>query len=160
MPEVAEQLFWGKSLTEIEVGAKNMYYKRIEGMILDKSEETLISVPTDYKEDTLFISYGTKRISETGGFSGCKNIKTIYIPQTVTQFSSFKDGANKERTLYVVPGSAGEEYAKTQEAKYRYYGVYMNKTELSLEPGESETLRTVNETENDLRWSSSAPDII
>lgn len=160
MPEVSEQIFWGKSLKEIETGVGNLYYKSIEGMVFDRSGEILISVPTDYKRDTLFIPYGTKRISKSGGFLGCKNIKTIYIPQTVAQFSSLKDSANKDRMLYVVQGSAGEAYAKEQEAKYQYYGVYLNKTELRLKPGESEMLQTVNETENSLSWRSSAPEII
>lgn len=153
MPELPERLFCGTSLKEIEVGSKNAYYQSIDGALFDKSGKFLMILPTSYEKDIFTIPYGTTGIKGFG-MDGCKGLKKIYIPQTMTGLVS-RGFSGVLATLYVVQGSDGERFAKEKGFEYQYFGVYLDKTALNLQPGASAALQASNETENTLIWTSS-----
>lgn len=155
MPELPENLFWGNSLKEIEVGPDNEHYSSVNGVLFDSDKKTLLTAPIAYEEDTFVIPYGVEKIAKYS-FDACQNIKKIYIPQTV---ETFERRFTISPTLYVVQGSAGETFAKEGGFSFQYFGVYFNKSSLSLSVGGSASLQVTNETERSLTWSSSNSEV-
>lgn len=151
MPELPENLFWGNSLKEIEVGPDNEHYSSVNGVLFDSGKKTLLTAPIAFEGDTFVVPYGVETIAEYG-FDACKNIKKIYIPQTV---ETFEKRFTISPTLYVVQGSAGEAFAKEGGFSFQYFGVYFNRSSLSLPVGGSASLQVTNETERSLTWNSS-----
>lgn len=151
MPELPENLFWGNSLKEIEVGSDNEHYASANGVLFDSEMKTLLTAPIAFEGDTFVVPYGVETIAEYG-FDACKNIKKIYIPQTV---ETFEKRFTISPTLYVVQGSAGEAFAKEGGFSFQYFGVYFNRSSLSLPVGGSASLQVTNETERSLTWNSS-----
>ncbi len=151
MPKLPKYLFWGNSLKEIEVGPDNEHYASVNGVLFDSEKKTLITAPIAYEKDTFVVPYGVETIARYG-FDACTNIKKIYIPQTV---ETFEKRFTISPTLYVVQGSAGEAFAKENGFSFQYFGVYFNKSALSVPVGGSALLQVTNETEHSLTWSSS-----
>lgn len=151
MPELPENLFWGNSLKEIEAGPDNEYYSSVNGVLFDSGKKKLLTAPIAFEGDTFVIPYGVETIAKYG-FDACKNIKKIYIPQTV---ETFEKRFTISPTLYVVQGSAGETFAKENGFSFQYFGVYFNRSSLSVPVGGSASLQVTNETERSLTWNSS-----
>lgn len=151
MPELPENLFWGNSLKEIEVGSDNEHYASANGVLFDSEMKTLLTAPIAFEGDTFVVPYGVETIAEYG-FDACKNIKKIYIPQTV---ETFEKRFTISPTLYVVQGSAGETFAKENGFSFQYFGVYFNRSSLNIPVGESASLQVTNETERSLTYNSS-----
>lgn len=151
MPELPENLFWGNSLKEIEVGSDNEHYASANGVLFDSEMKTLLTAPIAFEGDTFVVPYGVETIAEYG-FDACKNIKKIYIPQTV---ETFEKRFTISPTLYVVQGSAGETFAKENGFSFQYFGVYFNRSSLNIPVGESASLQVTNETECSLTYNSS-----
>lgn len=151
MPELSENLFWGNSLKEIEVGSDNEHYASANGVLFDSEMKTLLTAPIAFEGDTFVVPYGVETIAEYG-FDACKNIKKIYIPQTV---ETFEKRFTISPTLYVVQGSAGETFAKENGFSFQYFGVYFNRSSLNIPVGESASLQVTNETERSLTYNSS-----
>lgn len=151
MPELPKNLFWGNALKEIEAGPYNAHYSSVNGVLFDSGKKTILNAPIAFEGDTFVVPYGVEMIAKYA-FDACKNIKKIYIPQTV---ETFERRFTISPTLYVVQGSPGEVFAKEGGFSFQYFGVYFNRSSLSVPVGGSASLQVTNETERSLTYNSS-----
>ncbi len=126
------------SLTDVNISEKNREYKSVDGIVYSKDGTKLLIYPAGRKgnfeipngvveiEDMAF--YSNKFIAllvisnevETIGteaFTGCDSLKTVIIPESVTNIDySFSGGYNF--TVYGVIGSYANQYADDERLKF------------------------------------------
>lgn len=109
-------------LTSISVSDGNQYFSSENGVMFNKDKTQLVRYPTG-KKDTLYtIPDGVTEILDFA-FSGCSNLTGIVIPQSVTAIATESRGAafagSGLKTVYGVPGSYAETYAKQLGYKFK-----------------------------------------
>ena len=78
-----------EKLESISIDPSNQYYTTMDGVLYDKSMETLKQYPGGYPSDSFTIPSAVKTI-ELNAFSSILKLKTVVIPDSVTTIS---DGA-------------------------------------------------------------------
>lgn len=74
------------SLSGIHTAAGNTRYTSINGVLYTKDLSTLVRCPSTLEQEVFQISTGTERLAD-GAFAGCKNLRTITIPASVTEIA-------------------------------------------------------------------------
>lgn len=102
-------------LTSISVSDGNQYFSSENGVMFNKDKTQLVRYPTG-KKDTLYtIPDGVTEVLDFA-FSGSSNLTGVVIPQSVTAIATESRGGafagSGLKTVYGVPGSYAETYAK------------------------------------------------
>ena len=91
--EIGKWFFEGsKALTNVTISSKNANYASVDGVVYDKKKTTLYLCPEGKSSNCYNIPKGVKTIGNSA-FLGCKKIKGVKIPDTVTiiEGSAFSD---------------------------------------------------------------------
>lgn len=113
---VTEAFLDGILFEKYEVDEKNENHTAVDGLLMSKDGQTLVSVPT-LKEGDLVIPDGTLYISYTA-LEGCDKITDIYLPDSILNIGNA--GAKNYDTgeyYYVIHCSEGTEAQKLLDAK-------------------------------------------
>ncbi|MEG1497160.1 MAG: leucine-rich repeat protein, partial [Clostridiales bacterium] len=100
---------------------------------------------------------------DSDAFRDCTGLTTVTILSSVTTIGSHAFSGCKALTIHGYPGSTAETYANNEKIPFKEIidvsGVALNKSELSLEEGKSETLSATvapnDATNKTVAWSSS-----
>ena len=113
---ITEPFLDGILFEKYEVDEKNENHTAVDGLLMSKDGQTLVSVPT-LKEGDLVIPDGTLYISYTA-LEGCDKITDIYLPDSILNIGNA--GAKNYDTgeyYYVIHCSEGTEAQKLLDAK-------------------------------------------
>ncbi|MGN0660467.1 MAG: leucine-rich repeat protein [Oscillospiraceae bacterium] len=93
--KIGHLAFCSQSLAEIEVADGNSTFTSIDGVLFDKSVQTLLLYPP-CKQDLNYSVPDTVTQFAENAFSGCENLESVKIPETITAISSsaFSDCKN------------------------------------------------------------------
>lgn len=117
-----------KDLASIQVDGNNRRYASIDGILYSKSKEILYHYPRGLKEKSIEIPSHVMRIGsyafqnndkvkhitflgnlkaiETGAFSNCSILRTIYIPSTLTSMGSYVFSKSNPELVVHIPDVA------------------------------------------------------
>ena len=87
-------------LSKIEVSSDNKHYSSKDGVLFNKSGDTLLAVPGAFTAYT--VPNSVKHISRDA-FYGCKNLQSVVIPNSVTRIGGFGYLENLQNV--VIPNS-------------------------------------------------------
>ena len=117
--EIGDGMFaWCSALKTVEISPDHPAYEVVDGMMIDKASKTLMSVlPT--KAGTCEIPAGIKKIAASA-FQGCKKLKEIMIPDSVTEIEGirvFKE-CSKNLVCKGPEGSCAQKYCEENGIKF------------------------------------------
>ncbi|MDB4799886.1 leucine-rich repeat domain-containing protein, partial [Akkermansiaceae bacterium] len=92
------------SLTTIEVGAANVNYTDVNGVLFNKEKTLLHTYPADKTGDNYVIPDGVTTIGNDA-FRGCTNLRSIAIPNSVTSIGSGAFNGCTSLTSITIPNS-------------------------------------------------------
>lgn len=99
--------FYGcTSLKAFNVADNNSTYTSVDGIIYSKDKKTLIKAPNAIEGD-IVIEDGVETIANYA-FYNCTNVKSITIPASVTEITSWTSLNCSAETVYVYKGSAAD----------------------------------------------------
>jgi hypothetical protein len=99
--------FYGcTSLKAFNVADNNSTYTSVDGIIYSKDKKTLIKAPNAIEGD-IVIEDGVETIADYA-FYNCTNVKSITIPASVTEITSWTSLNCSAETVYVYKGSAAD----------------------------------------------------
>lgn len=100
--EIGHLAFSGQSLAEIEVADGNSTFTSIDGVLFDKSVQTLLLYPP-CKQDLNYSVPDTIMQIAGSAFSDCKNLESVEIPETITAINSAAFGNCKNLKSINIP---------------------------------------------------------
>ena len=117
--EIGNGMFaWCPALKTIEISPDHPVYEVADGMMIDKASKTLMSVLPS-KAGTCEIPAGIKKIASSA-FQGCKKLKEIIIPGSVTEIEGirvFKE-CSKNLVCKGPEGSCAQKYCEENGIKF------------------------------------------
>jgi len=136
--EIGEQAFANlKMVTKFEVAQENEVFESLDGVLINKSDGTLVAYPAaDDDEEyevpseisdigisafrfcdhltSVTIPEGVKSIGQAA-FYWCSNLKEVRIPESVTEIGPDAFSGCKDLVLSVADGSYAQQYAKENQ---------------------------------------------
>ena len=113
--EIGYSFIKGLGFERYEVAPKSAFYTAVDGLLMSKDCETLVSVPT-LREGDLIVPENTLYI-DYYAFDGCDSITDIYLPDSLLSIGhidvKLKSGAYK----YTIHCSEGSEAQKILDAR-------------------------------------------
>lgn len=128
-----------ENLSEIEVDKNNTHYLSEGGFLYTIHKDSIISYTCGNKRETIYIP-NSVRFIEYETFTGAKNIKNVYVNNTIPPVlnGSFDSSVEKEGTLYVPKGSYNNYWLADK------WGDFMNIVETDI-PTSNEIVSHINE---------------
>lgn len=80
----ASTFYISPSLVSINVDSNNMYYSSLDGVLYNKSQDTLLRCPESYSRSSFAIPSSVKVIG-ANAFEFCKGLTSVSIPSSVTR---------------------------------------------------------------------------
>lgn len=110
--EYISEYSYSSSLSSITVHEDNQYYKSIDGALYTKDGKTLIRYAPESADTTVVVPEGVTKIADRA-FYGAKNLKSIIIPDTVTDIGHdvFKN-CDSNFTVYCEAESRPDSWSK------------------------------------------------
>lgn len=117
--KIAEKAFEGCfALSSIEVDKNNLWYCTDDiGVLYTKDMSILLEFPDALEVDEYIISDKTKEIADGAIFT--KNLKNIYVPNSVIKIGDESFADSKKLVIYADADSVAAKYAEDKNLKYR-----------------------------------------
>jgi hypothetical protein len=93
-----------RSLTSITVDSKNPAYTSVDGVLFDKTIQTIIGYPAGKNAETYVIPSSVRSI-EYGAFWNCYHLTSIIIPSSVTSIEVSAFAGCNNLTSVTIPSS-------------------------------------------------------
>ena len=91
-----------KKLPSIDVASNNDYFKSVDGVLYSKDGKKMLAYPRGKTGTSYTVLNGTEIIGG-GAFEDCKKLKTITIPQGVTEIQTVAFGACTNLETVILP---------------------------------------------------------
>jgi hypothetical protein len=102
-----EVLYACFSLTNISVDVFNSFYSSLNGVLFDKTQDTLIDYPSGLASDTYIIPSSVTNIMESA-FGRCTSLTSVYFQGNVPSGTGVGNAFNDDPTIvYYLPGTTG-----------------------------------------------------
>ncbi len=107
---IEEDAFWDcGGLENIDVDEANTHYTSQNGILMNKSKTEVLKCPEN-KSGILVLPNSVKMITYRS-FYGCTGLKSIFVPESVTEIEAFAFEKCSDLILYGLKGSFAESYA-------------------------------------------------